>query len=122
MPDSATGAGSARPVWRRAAVSPSGEAAPTDQSDRPLRCGGRELSVDERFNLMRERRRLQLAEQERQQEESQERDAVVNERSTDDEEDEDRAAERFRNDRYAVKLLHQDSAAWGGNVDSGALG
>ncbi|WP_018802209.1 hypothetical protein [Salinispora arenicola] len=122
MPDNATGTGSARPVWRRAAASPPGEAAPTDQSDRPLRCGGRELSVHERFNLMRERRRLQVAEQERQREESEERDSAVEERSTDEEEDEDRAAERFRNDRYAVKLLHQDSAAWGGDMDSGTLG
>lgn len=120
MPDIVPEEGSSRPVWRRAATTPTAAATPTDGSDRPLRCGGPELDVHERFYLMREKRRSQLAEQARLREEAEERDAAK-ERVPDDE-DEDRAAERFRNDRYAVKLLHQDDSAWVGGTDPGALG
>lgn len=121
MPDIAPEEGSSRPVWRRAAATPTAAATSTDGPDRPLRCGGPELDVHERFYLMREKRRSQLAEQARLRKEAEEHDAAAKERVLDDE-DEDRAAERFRNDRYAVKLLHQDTSAWVGGTEPGALG
>ncbi|GAA2565571.1 hypothetical protein GCM10010435_42930 [Winogradskya consettensis] len=111
-----------RPVWRRAAAQPRVAGA-----DEPLRCGGPELSAEERFQLMRERRLARKAEEERGREEADARSASRHSSAakvkSDDDEDEDRAAERFRNDRYAVKLLHQEDSVWGGGgAGSGMLG
>ncbi|MBU2668187.1 hypothetical protein KOI35_32215 [Actinoplanes bogorensis] len=97
-----------RAVWRRA--TPAGQE--TSGDDR-LRCGGPEMSVEERYQMMRERR---LAAKKAPEEKPKAKDH-------DDEEDELKAAERFRNDRYAVKLLKQDDDAWGGGADNtGTLG
>jgi hypothetical protein len=96
-----------RAVWRRA--TPAG---PETSEDDRKRCGGPEMSVEERYRMMRERR---LA--------AKKQSAAEPEPEPDEEEDELRAAERFRNDRYAVKLLKQDDDAWGGDATStGTLG
>ncbi|MDY7085797.1 MAG: hypothetical protein SYR96_11890 [Actinomycetota bacterium] len=99
-----------RAVWRRTTGPVTGEG----EGDVVLRCGGREMSVEERYELMRERRLARKREQEKLEDRKPE---------PDDEEDELKAAERFRNDRYAVKLLKQDGDAWGGSSgDTGVLG
>ncbi|WP_067495006.1 hypothetical protein [Actinoplanes sp. TFC3] len=111
MPDSSAEQQVPRAVWRRTASGPA-----VAGSDEPLRCGGPELSTEERFQLMRERRRARQAAEAAAKEEEAPSKRVS---KVEDEEDEDKAAERFRNDRYAVKLLHQDNSVWGGN-DSGS--
>lgn len=101
-----------RPVWRRAAA-----AARVAGSDEPLRCGGPELTAEEIYQKMKARREARLAEEARKREEAEANRAARRSASAapaKDEEDEDKAAERFRNDRYAVKLLRQDDDAWGG--------
>ncbi|MFC0099181.1 hypothetical protein ACFFKH_16865 [Micromonospora marina] len=108
-----------RAVWRRTATG-----ARTADEDERLSCGGREPSVEERYLIMRERRLARKAE-ERARAEAEARTAgpASQRRSDDEEEDDLKAAERFRNDRYAVKLLHQDDAAWtGGGAGPGVLG
>lgn len=110
-----------RSVWRRAAAEPR-----VAGSDEPLHCGGPELTVEERYLLMRERRLARKAAKEREEEEAAAQEAARHpsrHRAADEEEDELKAAERFRNDRYAVKLLRQDDGAWGGDAaGSGVLG
>lgn len=110
-----------RSVWRRSTVPSAltgGEPEPP-----PLRCGGPELSVDERYLMMRELWLAQKAEQDAAEQEAEAR-AVPKPDGQDQDEDDDRAAERFRNDRYAVKLLRQEHSAWDGpgRRDPGALG
>jgi hypothetical protein len=109
---------SERPVWRPTRPATSEPAEP----DRPLMCGGEGpiLSVDERFEMMRELKREWDAEKAREADE--EEKARKAEKQKDDE-DEQRVIERFRNDRYAVKLLQQADNVWGGGAgDTGALG
>ncbi len=99
-----------RQVWRRAA--PSAET--VNGEGKPRRCGG-DLDIEERYQLLKERRRKRKEAEalERGQDEARAKEAARQARDGDDV-DEDKAAERFRNDRYAVKLLQQDNAAWGG--------
>jgi hypothetical protein len=99
-----------RQVWRRAA--PSAEA--VNGEGKPRHCGG-DLDIEERYQLLKERRRKRKEAEAlaREQDEARAKEAARQARDGDDV-DEDKAAERFRNDRYAVKLLQQDNAAWGG--------
>lgn len=54
---------------------------------------------------------------------AEEEEAEKKEKRRVEEEDDVKAAERYRNDRYAVKLLRQENDAWGGNdAGSGMLG
>ncbi|MBL7253224.1 hypothetical protein [Paractinoplanes lichenicola] len=93
-----------RAVWRRTNAS--------DTPEKERRCGGPEMSVEERYQLMRERRLAAKKEE-----------PVKKDEPADEEEDDLKAAERFRNDRYSVKLLKQDDDAWGGGAKStGTLG
>ena len=106
-----------RPVWRPKAAAP-GAARP----DRPMMCGDDPpfRTVDERFELMRARKREQDENKAR---EAEEAAAAAKDRKPADDEDEQRVVERFRNDRYAVKLLRQQDDVWGGgNADPGLLG
>jgi hypothetical protein len=106
-----------RPVWRPKTTAPG-----ASRPELPLRCGGDPpfLSVDERFELMRARKREQDENKAR---EADEAAAAEKDKKPDDDEDEQRAVERFRNDRYAVKLLRQQDDVWGGgNADPGPLG
>lgn len=108
-----------RAVWRPTRPAASDAPAP----DRPLMCGGEGpiLSVDERFEMMRARKREWDEAQARQAEE--EKAEAEKNAKPDDDESEQRVIERFRNDRYAVKLLKQDDTVWGsGNGNAGALG
>ncbi|WP_041831832.1 hypothetical protein [Actinoplanes sp. N902-109] len=121
MPDDTREQAAPRPVWRRAAAAPR-----VAGSDVPLTCGGGELSVAEHFELMRERKRALDEERARAHEEEEARRASRRSAAAKpdvEDEDEDKAAERFRNDRYAVKLLQQDDGAWGGGgAGPGVLG
>ncbi|WP_438874520.1 hypothetical protein [Symbioplanes lichenis] len=112
-----------RAVWRRAAAAEPRESAVDAE---PAVCGGRELSVDERYELMKERRRLRKEAEAKEREEAEAKESGRHrsrQSSPDDDEDEDKAAERFRNDRYSVKLLKQDTSAWGGGgAGSGDIG
>lgn len=107
-----------RPVWRRSAPAPR----VADEEIAPS-CGGW-LTPEERYLQFKERRDARKAEEARLRGDNAEsRQSASKKMHVDDDEDEDRAAERFRNDRYSVKLLHQDNAAWGGGgADSGVLG
>jgi hypothetical protein len=101
-------------VWRR-----STERAAARTEEPPLYCGGPNRTVDEVFQEMRERKRLLDEERARQKAEA---EPERTDRKKDDADDQ-AAVERFRNDRYAVKLLRQDTTAWGdGPSLSGTLG
>ncbi len=115
MPEYAAEPPAPRVKWQRAAAGP-----PVADSDEPLRCGGPELSTEQRFLLMREKRLARQAEQSRLREVAEAKTAKSAPKV--DDEDEDKAAERFRNDRYAVKLLQQDDSAWGGSASTGMIG
>jgi hypothetical protein len=108
-----------RQVWRRAA--------PPDGVQEPLRCGDPEASPDGADELRREQHLAEATERVREQTEAQARTAAGRRparKPAPADEDETRAIERFRNDRYAVKLLHQEDSAWGGagGDAAGALG
>ncbi|WP_127500461.1 hypothetical protein [Actinoplanes solisilvae] len=109
-----------RRVWRPTRPEPSAPSEP----ERPLMCGGdtdRALSPDEEFELMRQREREMREAERLEAEETDEPDDKPEPKR--DDEDEQRVLERFRNDKYAVKLLKQDTDVWGGGSgDSGALG
>jgi hypothetical protein len=97
------------------------------REERPMMCGGPEYTRRERLEMFREMRRERLeaeARAERERQEAEEREAAKKRAAkAEDEEDEYKAAERFRNDRYSVKLLRQDDDAWGGGgAGSGMLG
>jgi hypothetical protein len=121
MPDDVSAQAAPRPVWRRAAAAPR-----IADSDEPVRCGGQVVSVDEQFEIMRERKRQLDEERAKEREEADARTASRRSSAAKpdvEDEDEDAASARFRNDRYAVKLLQQDDAAWGGGgAGSGVLG
>lgn len=118
----------ALPTWRRARAEESRAGAdqePEREPERPARCGGPEYTLEERFQLMRERQREMDEAAEREREEREAREAKQRRGSRPDDEDEDelQAADRFRNDRYAVGLLRQDGDAWGGgDAGTGVLG
>jgi len=116
----------ARPVWRRAA-----DTSRIADSDIAPVCSGVVVGVEQEYERLWElKRQMQRdAEAEKEgQKEAEEREAARHpshhrQSSPDDEEDEDKAAERWRNDRYAVKLLRQDDSAWArGGADPGMLG
>jgi len=124
MSDVGDGAAALRPVWRRSV-----SAGPVDAAEEmTLRCGGPTLTVDERYLLMREKKREMDEAKAREREEAESRESarrparrVVD--RVDDEDDDDQAVKEARNDRYAVKLLRQDTSAWGGGgAESGVLG
>ena len=124
MPDFSDEVIAARPVWRRTT-----SGAPSRVDDEmPLHCGGPTLTVDERFELMRARKREMLETRAREREEAEAREAAERRQGRgrnvgDEDEDEEKATERARNDRYAVKLLRQENDAWaGGGSDLGVLG
>lgn len=110
-----------RPVWRPKPIA----AAEPEAYDGPLRCGGPILTVDERYELMKAKKREMdearaRAEAEAAEQEQKEKSKLP---GRGDDEDEQRMLERFRNDRYSVKLLRQQNDAWGGSGgDAGALG
>lgn len=106
------------PKWRRSR--------PVAQADpeRVPHCGGPHLTNAQREEYLRQFAAESAARREREQRERAEeaaREAKQRRGSRPDDEDEDeyQAAERFRNDRYAVRLLRQDGDAWGGD-DAGA--
>ncbi|MCM4083581.1 hypothetical protein [Paractinoplanes hotanensis] len=104
-----------RQVWRRSSESPALAEEPV------LYCGGPDRTVEEVYEAAVERKRLWDEEKERQAEaEAAKREPAKKEP---DDEDGDAAVERFRNDRYAVGLLRQETDAWGnGTRHSGTLG
>ncbi|SDT10090.1 hypothetical protein [Actinoplanes derwentensis] len=105
-----------RKVWRR-----STGAVPAQQFAEDVLCGDGEPTSREYFLQMREKRLAYMAENKRIEEEKAAEDAKLKARK--DDEDPDKAAERYRNDRYAVKLLRQQENVWGsGGPDLGALG
>lgn len=124
-----------RAVWRR--VAPPKAAQPADGTvdffsadlEKMRRCGEAGVSdaefmesLDREEKAAAERAEAYWAEQDRLRKEEEE--AAKKEKKRQAEEDDDvKVAERYRNDRYAVKLLRQENAAWGGNdADSGMLG
>jgi hypothetical protein len=118
-----TTGGSGLPTWRRSpAVEPRAEA------ERRPRCGGPEWTAAEREEYLRQwalDRAAEREQAERERAEEAEREAKQRRGSqpADEDEDEFQAADRFRNDRYAVGLLHGDDSAWGGgDTGSGLLG
>jgi len=129
MRDHEPGATSGLPVWRR---SRSGTAAPLEENEFPMQCGGPDLTLAETEAYLKERDEQRKREKERaearEREEAEEKQAarhpsVAGASGDREEEDEDRVAERYRNDRYSVKLLRQDESVWGGGgADSGMLG
>lgn len=125
-----------RAVWRRVAPA---KAEPQETGGVPdyfsadlekmRRCGEAGISDAEFMKSLEqaekdeaERAEAFWAEQERLRKE--EEAAEEKEKKRRAEEDDDvKVAERYRNDRYAVKLLHQENTAWGGGgADSGMLG
>ncbi|GIJ50336.1 hypothetical protein Val02_72220 [Virgisporangium aliadipatigenens] len=101
----------ARRVWRRQ----EGPATP-DEPAAPKRCGGDldETPEQERqreLRRRRERERLFAGEPPQKAAGGQRRPAAR--RPEPDDEDDVEAADRARNDRYAVRLLRQEQSAWG---------
>lgn len=116
-----------RPVWRpkRSTATESNQDEKWNQDENPTRSGGPVLTVDERYELMKARKREMDEAKARAEAEAAEKER--NEKPPlpggDDDEDEQKMLERFRNDRYSVKLLRQQDDAWGGRGgDAGALG
>lgn len=104
-----------RAVWR-----PPAPAARKVSDDEPVYCGGKELTVEERYQQMKERRRLRKEAEARAQEETQ---RSGRRRSGRDSDKEDDGTEKARDKRYAVKLLQQEGSAWGGSASgSGDIG
>lgn len=112
-----------RPVWRRstaAAATPQPEDLTWSQQQ-PLRCGAEDLSVAVPY--------LQPGDLWEPVKQAEERDEAVVEQQREkkpdpmDDEDDVKAAARFRNDRYAVKLLREDMG-WGSSTptEPGMLG
>lgn len=127
-------------TWRRARRDSSAESDELELTAATMagmsHCGGPQYSAAEYRQLMREQwqetrdarwraineealrlraeRQAELAEKEQRRREQEQ----------DEEDGGQRAAERFRNDRYAVGLLSQDDSAWGGggSAGSGVLG
>jgi hypothetical protein len=115
--------GSGLPKWRRSPA-----AQPRAEAERRPRCGGPEWTAAEREEYLRQwalDRAAEREQAERERAEEAEREARQRRgsRPADEDEDDERAVERFRNDRYAVGLLRQDGDAWGGgDAGSGVLG
>ncbi|BCY07235.1 hypothetical protein [Actinoplanes sp. L3-i22] len=109
----------ARKVWRRSAGTP-GDPEPAVR----ISCGGPDLTREEYYRQMVARREAYAKEQaQRRAEADAAAAAEAKAAARADDEDPDRAAERYRNDRYSVKLLRQDTNTWGGGGnDAGALG
>ncbi|BCJ52702.1 hypothetical protein Asp14428_41770 [Actinoplanes sp. NBRC 14428] len=131
MPDQDTGDAPALPVWRRRRSGPADEpSGATDYSDVPLQCGGPELTPAEteaylaakEERLKREREEAEAREREEAEARRAARHSSAAAQDVNDE-DEDKVAERYRNDRYSVKLLRQQDDVWGGGgADTGMLG
>ncbi|GAA2713740.1 hypothetical protein [Actinoplanes palleronii] len=120
MPDrNEDGLAAPRPVWRPTKPAADQDLIPT------VGCGGEGpiLSVDERWEMMNALAQEMDEAKEREQAEAEEKAKEKESRARGDEEDEARVVERFRNDRYAVKLLQQSDDVWGGGAgDTGVLG
>ncbi|WP_204292478.1 hypothetical protein [Micromonospora gifhornensis] len=113
-------AGTPLRVWRRSPQRPAPAPAPASDADEMSYCGGPDRTVDDIFLEMRERKRQWDEERERQKAEAGEAQKDKKQR---DDEDDTAAVQRFRNDRYAVGLLRQDTTAWGdGPTYAGTLG
>ncbi|GIF44567.1 hypothetical protein [Actinoplanes xinjiangensis] len=125
-----------RAVWRRVAPpkapAPAAGGVPdffSADRDRMRTCGEEGVSDAEFMKSLAkaeeeqtERARAYWAEQERLRKEEEEARQKEKKREA-DEDDDVKVAERYRNDRYSVKLLRQENTAWGGNGDdSGMLG
>jgi hypothetical protein len=115
-----------RRVWRPQPVTAAAPAEP-EPYDGPVFCGGPILTVDERYELMKTKKRELDEERARAAAEAAEQEQKEKEKEKlpgrGDDEDDQRMLERFRNDRYSVKLLRQQNDAWGGpSSDGGALG
>ena len=116
-----------RAVWRR--VPPAKATRPADGTsdffsadlDKMRRCGEPAASDAEFTEALAtaekeeaERAEAFWAEQERRRKEEQERAEKEKKRQA-EEDDDVKVTERYRNDRYAVKLLRQENTAWGGD-------
>lgn len=125
-----------RAVWRRVtppkAPAPEPGAVPdffTADRDRMRFCGEEAVSDAEFMEELSkaeqeesERTRAFWAEQERERKKQEEARKREKKRQAEDDDDV-KVAERYRNDRYSVKLLRQENTAWGGDGDdSGILG
>ncbi|MGA5300899.1 hypothetical protein ACPCHT_13280 [Nucisporomicrobium flavum] len=128
MRDHEPGATSGLPVWRR---NRSATAPMFEENEFPMQCGGPDLTLAETEAYLKEQEQQRKREKEeaeaREREEAEERQAArhpsLGASDERNDEDEDRIAERYRNDRYSVKLLRQDESVWGGGgADSGMLG
>lgn len=120
MPENTTEQAAPLPVWRRAPGT--GRSIPEDE--RPLQCGGPAFGVQDAFSEMRDRKWAEAngLPFPLQTEDPSAATPDPAEKATDG--DENQAAERLPNDRYAVKLLRQDDSVWSGSGpgDTGMLG
>ncbi|WJK43732.1 hypothetical protein O7608_15755 [Solwaraspora sp. WMMA2056] len=103
-------------AWRR------GRPAAPEPEARPLRCGGPDYTNAERLELMRQRQREMDEAARREREQSESRQSTRRRGISESDGDDEYPSER-RADRYAVGLLRQDDAAWGGTgCGTGGLG
>ncbi|WP_213453746.1 hypothetical protein [Rhizomonospora bruguierae] len=123
MPENAERPIPGRPVWRRPP-----NAGRTADSDIVPVCSGVVVSAEQEDERTREPHRRAGQDPEAEREAAEAREAARHpshhrQPSPDEKEDADAAAERWRNDRYAVKLLRQDDSVWaGGDAAPGTLG
>lgn len=141
MPDDAERRTPVRPVWRRPSdtgrTTGTGRAADTGRggdtgwatdSDIVPVCSGAVVDVEQEYQRLSELKRRMRQDAEAEREAAAQRAATrhpSHHRAAppDDEGDAETAAERWRNDRYAVKLLRQDDSVWaGGGAETGTLG
>ena len=124
-----------RAVWRR--VAPAKAPRPADGTldffsvdlEKLRRCGEPGVSDAEFTTSLAEeekeasaRAEAFWAEQERLRKDEEERAKKEKKRQA-EEDDDVKVAERYRNDRYAVKLLRQERTVWGGDgADAGTIG
>ena len=125
-----------RAVWRRAAPAKTASRSADGRFDffsadleKMRRCGEPGTSDAEFMRSLAkaekeaaERAEAFWAEQERRRKDEEERAKEEKKRQA-EEDDDVKVTERYRNDRYAVKLLRQENAAWGGDdAEAGTLG
>lgn len=109
-----------RKVWRRAATS---AVNPAPETAIVYTCGGPDISHREHFLRLRAEHEANVRARKAKADAKAADEAKAKSKAQDEDADIDKAAERYRNDRYSVKLLRQDDNAWGGRGgDAGALG
>jgi hypothetical protein len=115
-PDADVPVSPAYTAWRPSRIDPEAEAAARIR-ERPLNCGGPDLSEEELAQVLAER---EAADRERRARHQRLLGRPVEGDEEEEEEDDD---QKKSDERQALKLLRQDGGAWGGNVaDSGVIG